>query len=104
MPKEIKKLYKFLGLNIDAQYEQIVNNQKSLIKTIRAKAIKNGIDCKNQVDQIVLATNKVLNYVQTNGYPKIKKPLFKTTLSDVLSGLFACFLLLAICIACIISI
>ena len=100
MTKEIKKLYKFLKLSIYANEDEILSNQKMQIKTVRAKALKKNIDCSKQVEEIVLATNTILDYVKKEGCPQQKNPPKEISVSDILSGLFACVMLIILCFVC----
>ena len=63
MTKEIKKYYHYLDLPYSATEEEVLINEKSMIKVARALAIKKKKSSKLEVEKIATYSNIVINFL-----------------------------------------
>ncbi len=94
MDNQIYSAFEYLNLPFSASREQVLINQKTRIKVARAMAKNNQTDPAEEIEKINQNTNLVLEYISSNNGKKIKQPLFRTTLKELLISV--CFLLLII--------
>ena len=87
MTKEIKKDYCFLDLPYSATEEDVKLNEKAMIKIIRAKAIKHQKDSKEDVQKVVDASERVMEYIKKNGVAE-ERQIFKASTERVILLIF----------------
>ena len=99
MPKDIKKQYHFLDLPYNSTVEDIEIRSNALIKVLRARAIKKGVNNTFKIDKVKASRDKILNYVQQNGIPKGNGVLYDVSINTIYTQLFTfvAIIVLAIC-------
>lgn len=97
MIKQIKKCYYRLNLPYTATEEQIITNEKILIKVLRAKAIQKGISNKAKIEQVKADTKVVLQCVKENKNIELKDINFDTSFKGIIIQI--CVLAMIICIS-----
>ena len=103
MPKEIKKHYHFMDLSYSSTLDQIKEREKVMIKILRAKAIRKRRSYNNEIEQVISATNSLIDYVEKNGVSNINDSLFDTPKSNIISQAIVLAAVVAILICSIIS-
>lgn len=103
MPKEIKKHYNFMNLSFSSTIEDVEMRQKSMIKIVRAKAIKKGKSYNDKINKIALSAHILVEFINKNGIPKINDNLFETDKRDMVYQVVVLGIVLAISICSIIA-
>ena len=88
MTKELKKCYYCLDLPFNATKEQVLTQEKILIKILRARALKTGKSQKKKIDKIVHSANKIQENLEKNGIPDVKECSFNSTGKELSTQLF----------------
>ena len=103
MPKEIRKHYNFMNLSFSSTIEDVLMRQKSMIKVVRAKAIKKGKSYSDKINKIAYSAHVLVEYINKNGISKIKDNIFVTEKSDIVYQIVVLGIVLAISICSIIA-
>lgn len=97
MTKDIKRFYKFFDLDYDATIDDVRIREKSMIKVARAKAIKSGKSNKRKINEIVLISEQLVDFIESNGVQPKENVLFDIKLGDIITQLSLAFIAFVVC-------